>query len=320
MWVEFLVTQHVVHQDQYEGSSFIAKVFQWFFFTPQDRWLHSWGNHVVKFLERCEFWELFVKFLQVIADFANGEISQAASLFDCDVTLETYMEKSFYKTASLIAASCRSAAVFSGMPEEVKEDMFNYGKHLGLAFQVYWWIWKRSKNVPRRWCVMCSRTHAQLCGNSEDRVCCFLSVPFAMSSGSGWHPRLHTNRGAAWQTARSGVYGSICTRLATELPLCCLCTRVVSKVNTPVHLVLTLTFQWCLVWWRISVILLCRTWRVVTSHAQSSSQCKRTPSCVTFWRANSKKMTLWKQPLTWWWSLGGLKWQWIWHERRASWH
>merc|ERR1711906_82726 len=73
---------------------------------------------------------------QVIADFANGEISQAGSLFDCDVTLEQYMDKSFYKTASLIAASCRSAAVFSGMPEEVKEDMFNYGKHLGLAFQV----------------------------------------------------------------------------------------------------------------------------------------------------------------------------------------
>jgi all-trans-nonaprenyl-diphosphate synthase len=73
---------------------------------------------------------------QVIADFANGEIAQASSLFDCDVTLETYMDKSFYKTASLIAASCRSAAVFSGMEEEVKQDMFNYGKHLGLAFQV----------------------------------------------------------------------------------------------------------------------------------------------------------------------------------------
>lgn len=73
---------------------------------------------------------------QVIADFANGEIAQASSLFDCDVTLETYTDKSFYKTASLIAASCRSAAVFSGMDEDVKEDMFNYGKHLGLAFQV----------------------------------------------------------------------------------------------------------------------------------------------------------------------------------------
>lgn len=40
------------------------------------------------------------------------------------------------QTASLIAASCRSSAVFSGMSEEVKEAMYAYGKHLGLAFQV----------------------------------------------------------------------------------------------------------------------------------------------------------------------------------------
>ena len=60
---------------------------------------------------------------QVIADFANGEISQASSLFDTEVTLEQYMDKSFYKTASLIAASCRSAAVFSEAPVELKEAM-----------------------------------------------------------------------------------------------------------------------------------------------------------------------------------------------------
>lgn len=73
---------------------------------------------------------------QVIADFANGEISQAASLFDTEITLEQYLDKSFYKTASLIAASCRSSAVFSGMSLEVKEAMYSYGMHLGLAFQV----------------------------------------------------------------------------------------------------------------------------------------------------------------------------------------
>jgi geranylgeranyl pyrophosphate synthase len=50
---------------------------------------------------------------QVIADFADGEISQAASLFDPSIDLQRYLDKSFWKTASLIAASCRSAAVFS---------------------------------------------------------------------------------------------------------------------------------------------------------------------------------------------------------------
>jgi geranylgeranyl pyrophosphate synthase len=57
--------------------------------------------------------------VQVIADFANGEISQAGSLFDTEVTLQQYSDKSFYKTASLIAASCRSSAVFSDCSVEV---------------------------------------------------------------------------------------------------------------------------------------------------------------------------------------------------------
>lgn len=57
-------------------------------------------------------------------------------MFDTEVTLEQYLDKSFYKTASLIAASCRSSAVFSQMDEDHKEAMYAYGKHLGLAFQV----------------------------------------------------------------------------------------------------------------------------------------------------------------------------------------
>ena len=36
---------------------------------------------------------------------------QATSLFNTEITLADYLDKSFYKTASLIAASCRSAAV-----------------------------------------------------------------------------------------------------------------------------------------------------------------------------------------------------------------
>jgi len=73
---------------------------------------------------------------QVIADFADGEIQQAQSLYDIEVTLDEYLDKSFFKTASLLAASCKSAAVLSGVSEEVSEAMFQYGKHLGLAFQV----------------------------------------------------------------------------------------------------------------------------------------------------------------------------------------
>ena len=49
---------------------------------------------------------------------------------------QAYLDKSFYKTASLIAASCRSSAIFSGVGEDVKSAMYEYGRHLGLAFQI----------------------------------------------------------------------------------------------------------------------------------------------------------------------------------------
>ncbi|KAM5586444.1 solanesyl diphosphate synthase 2, chloroplastic-like [Rosa sericea] len=73
---------------------------------------------------------------QVIKDFASGEIKQASSLFDCDVKLDEYLIKSYYKTASLIAASTKGAAIFSGVDNNVAEKMYDYGKNLGLSFQV----------------------------------------------------------------------------------------------------------------------------------------------------------------------------------------
>lgn len=73
---------------------------------------------------------------QVIKDFASGEIKQASSLFDCDIQLEDYLIKSYYKTASLLAASTKGAAIFSGVDSSITEEMFEFGKNLGLSFQV----------------------------------------------------------------------------------------------------------------------------------------------------------------------------------------
>ncbi|PPS04755.1 hypothetical protein GOBAR_AA15908 [Gossypium barbadense] len=68
---------------------------------------------------------------QVIKDFASGEFKQASSLFDCDVKtvkLEDYLLKSYYKTTSLIAASTKGAAIFSGADCSVTEQMYEYRK------------------------------------------------------------------------------------------------------------------------------------------------------------------------------------------------
>lgn len=79
---------------------------------------------------------------QVIADFADGEISQAASLFDTSIDLQRYLDKSFWKTASLIAASCRSAAVFSECDDSG-----------GLAFEVAPWRPRQVQHTGGQICL-----------------------------------------------------------------------------------------------------------------------------------------------------------------------
>nr|GMD34967.1 probable solanesyl-diphosphate synthase 3, chloroplastic [Ipomoea batatas] len=88
------------------------------------------------YLANLENIEVIKLISQVIKDFASGEIKQASSLFDCDVRLEDYLIKSYYKTASLIAASTKGAAIFSGVDSEISEQMYQYGRNLGLSFQI----------------------------------------------------------------------------------------------------------------------------------------------------------------------------------------
>lgn len=73
---------------------------------------------------------------KVISDFAEGEIRQGLILFDTDFSITEYLEKSFYKTASLIAASCQGSAILNQVDAQTSKNLYNYGKHLGLAFQI----------------------------------------------------------------------------------------------------------------------------------------------------------------------------------------
>lgn len=73
---------------------------------------------------------------QVIMDLAEGEIQQGLNRFDTSLTLEAYTDKSYFKTASLMANSAKAAGVLSDVPEALAEQLYDYGRHLGLAFQV----------------------------------------------------------------------------------------------------------------------------------------------------------------------------------------
>ncbi|XHX80125.1 MAG: solanesyl diphosphate synthase [Stenomitos frigidus ULC029] len=73
---------------------------------------------------------------QVIMDLAEGEIQQGLNRFATSLSIDEYLEKSYYKTASLLANSAKAAATLSESPSALADDLFHYGRHIGLAFQV----------------------------------------------------------------------------------------------------------------------------------------------------------------------------------------
>jgi all-trans-nonaprenyl-diphosphate synthase len=73
---------------------------------------------------------------EVIRDFAEGEILQGMNRFDTSLSLEAYLDKSYYKTASLMANSSKAAGILSDVSLEVVENIYAYGRNLGLAFQI----------------------------------------------------------------------------------------------------------------------------------------------------------------------------------------
>ncbi|CAM6038140.1 unnamed protein product [Sphagnum compactum] len=73
---------------------------------------------------------------QVLEHLVTGEFMQLSTDSQDVASMDYYMRKTFYKTASLMANSCKAVAVVAGQPMEVATSAFNYGRHLGLAYQL----------------------------------------------------------------------------------------------------------------------------------------------------------------------------------------
>jgi hexaprenyl-diphosphate synthase len=79
----------------------------------------------------------------VIANLVEGEFMQLKNTASdernpvwTEDTLTYYLQKTYLKSASLISKSCRAAAILGGSSQEVIEASYQYGKNLGLAFQL----------------------------------------------------------------------------------------------------------------------------------------------------------------------------------------
>merc|ERR1719244_2314899 len=79
--------------------------------------------------------EVVVILSQVLADLVQGEFQQLENKND-ESRFEHYLSKSFNKTASLMAYSCRANAVLAGVNTNLVEQAFQYGRNIGIAFQL----------------------------------------------------------------------------------------------------------------------------------------------------------------------------------------
>ncbi|CAN8316213.1 unnamed protein product [Cochlearia groenlandica] len=72
----------------------------------------------------------------VVEHLVTGETMQMTSTTEQRHSMDYYMQKTYYKTASLISNSCKAIALLAGQTTEVAMLAFEYGKNLGLAFQL----------------------------------------------------------------------------------------------------------------------------------------------------------------------------------------
>ncbi|KAI3918027.1 hypothetical protein MKW92_053779 [Papaver armeniacum] len=81
--------------------------------------------------------EIGVLFSMVVEHLVTGEIMQMKSTSEQQCSMDQYMRKTYYKTASLIANSCKSVAILAtGQENEVAMLAYDYGRNLGLAYQL----------------------------------------------------------------------------------------------------------------------------------------------------------------------------------------
>ncbi len=67
---------------------------------------------------------------------SEGEVQQLVNVKDPSVTEANYLDVIYKKTAALFEAACTTGCVLAGADQSTQQHMGDYGKHLGLAFQL----------------------------------------------------------------------------------------------------------------------------------------------------------------------------------------
>ena len=101
------------------GDALLIKSYQYFEDLPADK-----------------FKEVISLFSYAAMTVCDGQQFDMNFESDIEVTEEEYMQMIFYKTGSLTAASFKIGAIIAGASEQDANDIYSFGKHLGIAFQL----------------------------------------------------------------------------------------------------------------------------------------------------------------------------------------
>ncbi|XP_014300148.1 all trans-polyprenyl-diphosphate synthase PDSS1 [Microplitis demolitor] len=80
--------------------------------------------------------EVTLTLSQVVTDLVQGEFMQLGSKETENERFAHYLTKTYRKTASLIANSAKAVAMLGGADEKLSDVAFQYGRNIGLAFQL----------------------------------------------------------------------------------------------------------------------------------------------------------------------------------------
>ncbi|MBS0184944.1 MAG: polyprenyl synthetase family protein [Proteobacteria bacterium] len=137
--IEFIHTATLLHDDVVDES-------------PQRRGIETaqtvWGNKASILVGDFLFTRAFecmiedgsLHVLKILSRssslIAQGEVLQLETLHDLNMTESHYQEIIEAKTASLFEAACHIGAILGGIPSEECEDLKQYGRFLGILFQM----------------------------------------------------------------------------------------------------------------------------------------------------------------------------------------
>lgn len=99
---------------------------------------HNFDNpHVSQVFSTAVYNLVFGELLQAKRELKDQNDKIGEFNIDLDEYFTTYVAKTYYKTASMISLGCRGLGLIFNLDIDNQRRLFNFGAHLGIAFQVH---------------------------------------------------------------------------------------------------------------------------------------------------------------------------------------